>query len=120
MARGKIHLIGATTVSEYREFIEKDKALNRRFQILLIEEPNKEKTKEILKKLKPLYEAYHSVSISDEMIDMIVDLSNTYIYEYYQPDKAIDILDEVCAKASLIEDKKDKELKKLNNSLQKL
>ena len=120
LARGKIHLIGATTVSEYREFIEKDKALNRRFQILLIEEPNKEKTKEILKKLKPLYEAYHSVSISDEMIDMIVDLSNTYIYEYYQPDKAIDILDEVCAKASLIEDKKDKELKKLNSSLQKI
>lgn len=120
LARGKIHLIGATTVAEYREFIEKDKALNRRFQIILVEEPNKDKTKEILRKLKPLYEAYHSVSISDEMIDMIVELSNTYIYDYYQPDKAIDILDEVCARASLVEDKKDKELKKLNDSLKKI
>ena len=120
LARGKIHLIGATTVAEYREFIEKDKALNRRFQIILVEEPNKDKTKEILKKLKPLYEAYHSVSISDEMIDMIVELSNTYIYDYYQPDKAIDILDEVCSRASLVEDKKDKELKRLNDSLKKV
>lgn len=119
LARGKLRLIGATTVAEYHEFIEKDKALNRRFQIIMIEEPSRDKTIAILKKLKPLYEAYHSVEISDEMIELIVDLSNTYIYEYYQPDKAIDILDEVCTKASLMQSKKDVQLYKLNQTLQK-
>ncbi len=120
LARGALHLIGATTVAEYHEFIEKDKALNRRFQIIMVEEPTKEKTREILYKLKPLYEAYHSTIISDEILDLIVDLSNTYIYDYYQPDKAIDILDEVCAKASLKQDKKDIALLKLNQSLQQV
>ncbi len=120
LARGNLHLIGATTMNEYHEFIEKDKALNRRFQLVVVEEPTKEKTKEILKKLKPLYEAYHSVVITDEMIDLIVELSNTYIYDYYQPDKAIDILDEVCAKASLKQDRKDTQLNKLNQALQKV
>ena len=120
LARGKIQLIGATTTYEYHTFIEKDKALNRRFQIIMIEEPTKEKTKEILKKLKPLYEAYHFVSISDDIIDLIVDLSDTYIYEYYQPDKSIDILDEVCTKASLLESKNDTELLKINIELQEV
>ena len=118
LARGKIQLIGATTTYEYHTFIEKDKALNRRFQIIVIEEPTKEKTKEILKKLKPLYEAYHFVSISDDIIDLIVDLSDTYIYEYYQPDKSIDILDEVCTKASLLESKNDSILHHINVLLQ--
>ena len=118
LARGKIQLIGATTTYEYHTFIEKDKALNRRFQIIVIEEPTKEKTKEILKKLKPLYEAYHFVSISDDIIDLIVDLSDTYIYEYYQPDKSIDILDEVCTKASLLESKNDSLLHHINVLLQ--
>ncbi len=120
LARGKLRLIGATTMAEYHEFIEKDKALNRRFQVVLVEEPTKAKTVMILKKLKPLYEAFHSVEISDEMIEVIVDLSNTYIYEYYQPDKAIDILDEVCAKASLKQDKRDLQLEKVNRNLQKV
>ena len=120
LARGKIQLIGATTTYEYHNFIEKDKALNRRFQIIMIEEPTKEKTKEILKKLKLLYEAYHFVSISDDIIDLIVDLSDTYIYEYYQPDKSIDILDEVCTKASLLENKNDTELLKINIELQEV
>ena len=120
LARGKIQLIGATTTYEYHNFIEKDKALNRRFQIIMIEEPTKEKTKEILKKLKPLYEAYHFVSISDDIIDLIVELSDTYIYEYYQPDKSIDILDEVCTKASLLESKNDTELLKINIELQEV
>ena len=120
LARGKIQLIGATTTYEYHNFIEKDKALNRRFQIIMIEEPTKEKTKEILKKLKSLYEAYHFVSISDDIIDLIVDLSDTYIYEYYQPDKSIDILDEVCTKASLLESKNDTELLKINTKLQEV
>ena len=117
LARGKIRIIGATTTYEYHNFIEKDKALNRRFQLIMIEEPNKDKTKAILKKLKPLYEAYHFVSISDDIIDLIVDLSDTYIYEYYQPDKAIDILDEVCTKASLLESKNDTELLNINLEL---
>ena len=117
LARGKIQLIGATTTYEYHNFIEKDKALNRRFQIIMIEEPTKDKTKEILRKLKPLYEAYHFVSISDDIIDLIVDLSDTYIYEYYQPDKSIDILDEVCTKASLLESKNDTILSRINTEL---
>ena len=117
LARGKIQLIGATTTYEYHNFIEKDKALNRRFQIIMIEEPTKDKTKEILKKLKPLYEAYHFVSISDDIIDLIVELSSTYIYEYYQPDKSIDILDEVCTKASLLESKTDTILSRINTEL---
>lgn len=120
LARGKIQLIGATTTYEYHNFIEKDKALNRRFQIIMIEEPSNNKTKEILKKLKPLYEAYHFVSISDDIIDLIVELSDTYIYEYYQPDKSIDILDEVCTKASLLESKNDTELLKINIELQEV
>ncbi len=120
LARGKIQLIGATTTYEYHNFIEKDKALNRRFQIIMIEEPSTNKTKEILKKLKPLYEAYHFVSISDDIIDLIVELSDTYIYEYYQPDKSIDILDEVCTKASLLDSKNDTELLKINIELQEV
>ncbi len=120
LARGKIQLIGATTTYEYHNFIEKDKALNRRFQIIMIEEPSTNKTKEILKKLKPLYEAYHFVSISDDIIDLIVELSDTYIYEYYQPDKSIDILDEVCTKASLLESKNDTVLSKINIELQEV
>ena len=120
LARGKIQLIGATTTYEYHNFIEKDKDLNRRFQSIMIEEPTKDKTKEILKKLKPLYEAYHFVSISDDIIDLIVELSSTYIYEYYQPDKSIDILDEVCTKASLLESKNDTELLRINTKLQEV
>ena len=120
LARGKIQLIGATTTYEYHTFIEKDKALNRRFQLIMIDEPSVNKTKEILKKLKSLYEAYHFVSISDDIIDLIVELSDTYIYNYYQPDKAIDILDEVCTKASLLEGKNDIELSKINEELNKL
>ena len=120
LARGKIQLIGATTTYEYHTFIEKDKALNRRFQIIMIEEPTKAKTKEILKKLKPLYEAYHFVSIGDDIIDLIVELSDTYIYEYYQPDKSIDILDEVCTKASLLENKNDTVLLEINTELQEV
>ena len=120
LARGKIRVIGATTTYEYHNFIEKDKALNRRFQIIMIEEPTKDKTKEILKKLKPLYEAYHFVSISDDIIDLIVNLSDMYIYDYYQPDKSIDILDEVCTKAALLESKNDTILSKINTELSKV
>lgn len=120
LARGKIQLIGATTIIEYHNFIEKDKALNRRFQLIMVEEPSREKTIDILKKLKPLYEAYHFVSIPDDIVELIVDLSNKYIYEYYQPDKAIDILDEVATRGALFEGKDDSMLVKINGELKKV
>ncbi len=117
LARGKIKVIGATTISEYKEFMEQDKALDRRFQKLLIEEPTKEKTKDILTHLKPIYESYHGTILSDEVIDFIIELSNRYIYDRKQPDKAIDILDEVCAKTSLSLGKNEKKLQEINKKL---
>ena len=98
LARGKIKIIGATTTSEYKEFIEKDKALARRFQIINIDEPSSDEVIEILKKLRPIYENYHNVKISDEVIEKIVFLSNKYIYDRKMPDKAIDVMDEACSK----------------------
>lgn len=111
LARGKLRCIGATTIEEYKKYIEQDKALERRFQRVEIEIPNKEKTKEILLRLKKIYEKYHMVEIKDDIIDTIIELSDKYIYDRYEPDKSIDILDEVCAKVSL---KESKELKKYN------
>ena len=111
LARGKLRCIGATTIDEYKKYIEKDGALDRRFQKILIEVPDKEKTKGILLNLKNIYEKYHMVTISEEIIDTILDLTDKYIYDRYEPDKSIDILDEVCAKVSL---KETKEIKKYN------
>ena len=111
LARGKLRCIGATTIEEYKKYIEQDKALERRFQKVEIEIPDKEKTKEILLRLKKIYEKYHIVEIKDSVIDTIIELSDKYIYDRYEPDKSIDILDEVCAKVSL---KESKELKKYN------
>ena len=102
LARGKIRLIGATTTAEYKHFIEKDKAFARRFQTVLVEEPTREKTIAILKRLKPLYEGYHHVHIADDLLTMIVDLSDRYFFDRRQPDKAIDLLDEVSAKVALM------------------
>lgn len=101
LARGKIKIIGATTISEYKEFIESDKALSRRFQTVLIEEPDSDGTRLILERLRPIYESYHKVRISDDVISSIVDLSSKYIYDRKMPDKAIDILDEVCSRSSV-------------------
>ncbi|MFV0249434.1 MAG: AAA family ATPase [Bacilli bacterium] len=109
LARNKVKCIGATTTSEYKKYIEKDSALERRFQRIFIEKPNKETVKEILNKLKGIYEKYHLVSLGDEIIDLIVNLSEKYIHDRNEPDKSIDILDEVCAKVSL---KETKEMKK--------
>ncbi len=117
LARGKIKIIGATTIEEYKKYIEEDRALARRFQTILIEEPDSNKTKEILLKLKPIYEKYHNVKISDEVIDAIVKLSNRYIYNRKQPDKAIDILDEAAAKVSVAKDKKSNHLNILKEEL---
>ena len=95
LARGKLRLIGATTIIEYKNSIEKDKALARRFQTILINEPSKEETKEILLKLKPIYERFHQVTIKDQAIDTIINLCDKYILNRKNPDKSIDILDEV-------------------------
>ena len=101
LARGKVRIIGATTTSEYKEFIESDKALSRRFQPVIIKEPSAIDSVLILKKLRPIYEEYHHVRINDEIIEKIVSLSNKYIYDRKLPDKAIDVLDEVCSKVSV-------------------
>ena len=123
LARGKLRLIGATTTEEYKKFIEKDNALDRRFQKVFIEEPDKENLKNILMNLKPLYENFHGVKISEEIIDKIIELSNRYIYDRYEPDKSIDILDEVSTKVSLKEDKDEiilsNYLKELDNIIKK-
>ena len=120
LARGKIRCIGATTISEYKKFIEKDGALDRRFQKIMVEEPDFDKTLSILYKLKPIYESFHNVKIDDEIIKKIIILSNKYIYDRHQPDKAIDILDEVCSMVSLIDDSRNDEIENLNKSLKKI
>ena len=107
LARGKIKCIGATTTEEYKKHFEKDKALDRRFQIINIEEPSIEKTKEILLNLKPIYEEYHNVTINDNIITSIINLTEKYIYDRYRPDKQIDILDEVCSKVNIKENYKN-------------
>ena len=120
LARNKIRLIGATTTNEYKKFIENDKALDRRFQKVNIEIPNKNTVINILKKLKSTYENYHHVKLEDNLIELIVELSDKYIHNRNQPDKAIDILDEVCAHVNLKENKQIKKYNKLNQELKKI
>ena len=117
LARNKLRCIGATTTDEYKKFIEQDGALERRFQKVYIETPKLETIKDILMKLKPIYEEYHLVNIEENMIDLIISLSEKYVYDRNQPDKSIDILDEVCAKVSLQE---SKDIKEYNKSLKSL
>ena len=122
LARGTIKCIGATTTDEYKKYIESDKALDRRFQSITIEEPDTIATIHILEKLKPIYEHYHHVKISDQLIKEIVELSNKYIFERHNPDKSIDILDEVSSMVSIKETKRQKEintLKKERTEIQK-
>lgn len=120
LARNKFRCIGATTIKEYKQFIEKDSALDRRFQKVNIEIPTKEETKTIIRKIKPLYEKYHLVNIDDNIIDLIADLSEKYVYDRNQPDKSLDILDEVCAKVSINENKEIKDYKKLKNEYENI
>lgn len=101
LARGQIQIIGATTINEYRKNIEKDAALERRFQPIMVDEPSVEDTITILNGLKETYENYHNVVISEEGIDAAAKLSERYINDRYLPDKAIDLIDEACAKARL-------------------
>ena len=101
LARGEIQLIGATTIEEYRKYVEKDAALERRFQPVTVEEPSVEETIEILKGLKPKYEQHHQVTITDDGIEAAAKLSNRYINDRYLPDKAIDLIDEASARIRL-------------------
>ena len=101
LARGEIQLIGATTIDEYRKYIEKDAALERRFSPIMVEEPGKEDTKKILLGIRENYEKHHNVKIDDDVINEIVELSSRYINDRYMPDKAIDLLDEASSKVRM-------------------
>jgi len=101
LSRGEIQVIGATTFKEYRKYIEKDAALERRFQPITVEEPSIEETVEVLMGVKGYYEGYHGVKIPDSIIRKVVNLSERYVTDRFLPDKAIDLLDEACACASL-------------------
>jgi len=101
LARGEIQVIGATTLNEYRKYIEKDSALERRFQTVIVNEPSIEETIEIIKGIKDYYEDYHKVKITDDIIKSAVILSERYITDRFLPDKAIDVLDEAASKANL-------------------
>ena len=101
LARGELQLIGATTITEYRKYIEKDAALERRFQPVTVEEPDREQCLEILEGLKSRYEAHHKVEIEQEALESAVALSARYVSDRFLPDKAIDVLDETCSKVSL-------------------
>lgn len=101
LARGEIKCIGATTIDEYRKHIEKDSALERRFQPVRVEEPSKEETLDILKGLRERYEAHHMVRIEDEALEAAVELSDRYITDRFMPDKAIDLIDEASAKVRI-------------------
>ena len=97
LARGELHCIGATTLNEYRQYIEKDAALERRFQPVLVDEPTVEDTISILRGLKERYEVFHGVKIQDQALIAAATLSNRYITDRFLPDKAIDLVDEACA-----------------------
>ena len=101
LERGELQLIGATTITEYRKYIEKDAALERRFQPITVEEPDQEKCLEILKGLRPRYEKHHKVKIQDEALEAAVRYSSRYINDRFLPDKAIDVVDEACSKVGL-------------------
>jgi len=119
LARGKIKCIGATTIEEYKKHFEKDKALDRRFQIINIKEPTIDETKNILLKIKPLYEEFHHVTVKNEIIDKIIELSEKYLYDRYRPDKQIDILDEVCSKVSINKNKNNSNYHEISKIIEK-
>lgn len=101
LARGEVQLIGATTIAEYRKYIEKDAALERRFQPVTVEEPSQEQCLDILHGLKTKYEEHHQVEITEEALEAAVQMSGRYINDRFLPDKALDVLDEACSKVSL-------------------
>src|SRR5699024_7100248 len=106
LARGELQMIGATTLKEYSQ-IEKDEALERRFQPIIVKEPSNEEAVQILQGLKNRYEAFHEVTYSDEVIEAFVSLSDRYIQDRFLPDKAIDLMDEVGSRLNLANAEKD-------------
>ena len=117
LARGKIKVIGATTLVEYKKFMESDKALDRRFQTVMIEEPSKDTIKKIIETLRPIYEDYHKVIIPDKIVERIIDLSSKYLKTRKEPDRTIDILDEVCSHTNIKENKNLANFNRLNKQL---
>ena len=120
LARGDIQLIGATTVDEYRKYIEKDNALERRFQSIMVEEPSREDTILILKGIRDKYEAHHNVKIKDEAIVSATELSIRYINDRNLPDKAIDLIDEACSRIKLDAFNMPENIKDLKSKLSKI
>ncbi len=120
LARGELQAIGATTLDEYRKYIEKDAALERRFQSVLVEESTPEETIEILKGLRDPYEAHHKVKIPDETMKAAVSLSHRYITDRFLPDKAIDLIDEAASKVRLSNNTRPPEMKELQQKLEDL
>jgi ATP-dependent Clp protease ATP-binding subunit ClpC len=120
LAHGELQCVGATTVDEYRRYIEKDKALERRFQPVFIDEPSVEDTIEILKGLRPRYEAHHKIKITDEALEEAAKLSKRYIADRHLPDKAIDLIDEAASKSRIDSESAPPEVKKLEKRINEL
>lgn len=120
LARGDFQVIGATTLNEYRKFIEKDSALERRFQPVTVGEPTQEETIEILKGLRDRYEAHHKVKITDEAIETAVTLSSRYINDRFLPDKAIDLIDESASRVRLQDHTEPDEIKAMEKEIEQL
>lgn len=120
LARGELHAIGATTLKEYQKYIEKDKALERRFQSVMVDEPSVEDSISILRGIKDKYELHHGVRIKDDAVIAAVELSSRYITERFLPDKAIDLMDEAASKLRLEMDSVPEELDELNRKIMQL
>ncbi len=120
LAHGELQCVGATTIDEYRKFIEKDKALERRFQPVFIGEPSAEATVEMLRGLRPRYEAHHKIKISDEALEAAARLSQRYISDRFLPDKAIDLIDEAASKLRIDTESAPPEVKSLEQRLKQL
>ena len=120
LARGEIQLIGATTLNEYRKYIEKDSALERRFSPVTVNEPTHEETVQILKGIRDKYEAHHNIKITDEAINSAVELSTRYINDRFLPDKAIDLIDEASSKIRLTSLEEPETIKELENKIQNM
>jgi len=120
LARGELHLIGATTLDEYRKHIEKDSALERRFQAIIVPEPSLKDTIGILKGLRPHYEKYHGVTVSDEVIEDAVYMADRYVSERFMPDKAIDVIDEAAALVRVKSGRKPSKLRDFTKQLKNL
>ena len=120
LARGELHTIGATTIKEYQKYIEKDKALERRFQVVTVDEPNEADAISILRGIKDKYELHHGVRIQDDAVIAAVELSSRYISDRFLPDKAIDLMDEAAAKLRLEMDSVPEELDDINRRIMQL